>query len=180
LVLDAKQSTAGTHNVADEAVPFPPYDHLDVIHGHGTIALEFEQEFTNTVQGSAGLPCGRDSTLDFVVCDFDDGIILSGICMAFAGTRTQVVGAAPMTGFWEHAARQRSADIPMRESYEHTYWEGVKFPMASIPWATFTARGHLSSVLEVDDEQMHAASVVAREHYGVHLEPDNAVPLAVA
>jgi threonine dehydratase len=178
LALDAQQETLDTHRALYEAVPFPLYDYLDVIHGHGTVALELEQESVTPVQGK--LPRGRESTIDFVVCDFDDGIALSGICMAFTGTSTQVIGAAPTSGFWEHVSRQPSPDVPVSQSHEHKYWEGMKIPMAAIPWTTFTEQRNLSGVLEVDDEQMYAASLVARKHFNLHLEPDEVVPLAVA
>jgi hypothetical protein len=66
------------------------------------------------------------------------------------------------------------------EQHEHKYWDGVDVPMAAIPWDTFRAPGSLSGVLEADDEQMYAACIAAREHCGLHLEPDEVVPLAVA
>ena len=52
--------------------------------------------------------------------------------------------------------------------------------MSGIPWSTFTAPGQLSGIFEASDEQIHAASAVAREHYKFPLEFDEAVPLAVA
>lgn len=100
--------------------------------------------------------------------------------MAFAGTKTQVFGAAPMSGFWEHAAKRHLADMPQEENHTHSYWDGVDTPVAAIPWTTFRTPGNLSGVLEVNDEQMYAASIAARECYGLYLGPDEVVPLAVA
>jgi hypothetical protein len=52
--------------------------------------------------------------------------------------------------------------------------------MAAIPWATFAAPGNPSGVFEVNNDQMYVASVAAREHYNLYLEPEEVVPLAVA
>jgi threonine dehydratase len=172
----------GSH--ANPAVPvwhnpirFPLRDQMDIIHGRGTIALELERDLAMLAQNSSTRPHGFKSSLDFVIADMDNGITLSGICMAFAGTRTQVFGAAPMSGFWEYAAKPH---LPPGETYGHEYWEGVDVPMAAIPWATFREPGNLAGVLEVDNEQIYAAMLAAREAYGLQLDPDEVVPLAVA
>jgi threonine dehydratase len=180
LALDVQQKATPTDPAWYTAIRFPPCDHMDVIHGHGTIALDFERELATLTQGSPTRPVGVESFPDFVIGDMDNGVTLSGICMAFAGTRTQVLGAAPVSGFWEHASKWYSSDIPPEENYEHKYWEGIDVPMADIPWATFRAPGNLSGVFEVDNNHMYAASIAAREHYGLFLEPEEVVPLAVA
>jgi threonine dehydratase len=180
LALDLQQEARSSHTEWQKAIPFPKRDDMDVIHGYGTIALDFERKLATPAQGSPTRPCGLKSTPDFIIGDMDNGITLSGICMAFAGTRTRVLGAAPMSGFWECALKQYSSDIPLEGNYEYKYWEGIDVPMAAIPWATFRAPGNLSGVFEVDNEQMYSASIAAREHYNLYLDPDEVVPLAVA
>lgn len=159
------------------AIRFPSRDQMDIIHGRGTVALELERDLAMLAQNPSTRSCGFRSSLDFVIADMDNGITLSGICMAFAGTRTQVFGAAPMSGFWEYAAKPH---LPPGETQGHEYWEGVDVPMAAIPWATFRDPGHLAGVLEVDNEQIYAAMLAAREAYGLQLDSDEVVPLAVA
>jgi hypothetical protein len=168
------------HPAWQDAIRFPTRDHMDIIHGHGTLALEFERSLATPAQDSSGRPYALKSFPDFVICDMDSGINLSGICMAFAGTGVRVMGAAPISGFWEHVARRHLANMPPEELQEHKYWEGIDVPMAAIPWDTFRGPGHLSGVLEVDNEQMYVACIVARENFGLHLDPDEVVPLAVA
>jgi threonine dehydratase len=180
LALNQQQEARYTHTEWQTAVPFPKRDDMDAIHGYGTIALDFERKLAMSAQGSPTRPCGLESTPDFIIGDMDNGTTLSGICMAFAGTRTRVLGAAPMSGFWEYASKQYSSDKPPEGNYEHKYWEGIDVPMAAIPWATFRAPGNLSGVFEVDNEQMYAASLAARKHYHLYLDPDEVVPLAVA
>ena len=180
LALDLQQKTTRTHPAWQEAIPFPSRDHMDMVHGHGTIALDFERALAALAQGAPARPYGRKSVPDFVICDMDSGITLSGICMALAGTGIRVLGAAPVSGFWEHVARQHVPDMSPGEYDEHRYWEGTDVPMTAIPWATFRTPGNLSGVMEADNEQMYAASLAAREHCGIHLDPDEVVPLAVA
>jgi hypothetical protein len=168
LALDLQQEAGYIHTEWQTAIPFPKYDDMDVIHGYGTIVLDIERKFATSAQGSPTRPYGLESTPDFIIGDVDNGITLGGICMAFAGTRTRVLGAAPLSGFWECASKQYSSDIPPEGNYEYKYWEGIDVPMAAIPWATFKAPGNLSGVFEVDNEQMYAASIAAREHYDLH------------
>lgn len=165
-----------------EAIPFPSYDDMDVVHGQGTIALELEREMNDRAQTATARRVGYKSKPDIVVSDIDSGITLSGICMAFAGTGTRVFGAAPTAGFWDHAWKQHVPGFApsMPNDNGNRYWADTKHPMSTIPWRTFTSPYQLSGVFEVNHEQVYAASILARDHYRLQLEPDEAVPLAVA
>lgn len=176
----SQQDDTATGIARHKAVPFPGRDHMDAIHGSGTIALEFQNLLAILAKGSSDRPSVLESMPDFVLTDMDDGLSLSGVCMALAGTDTRVVAAAPSSGFWEHASKRHTAEKSQIQSSQHKYWEGNVAPMAAIPWATFTAPGNLHGVLEVDDQQMYAASIAARDHYNLNLDPDEVVPLAVA
>ena len=100
--------------------------------------------------------------------------------MAFLGKRTQVFGAAPSSGFWEHAASLRRAEELMSQESKSEYWKDVEIPMGAVPWSVFTSSGGFAGVFDVDDEAMEAASLKVFEHSGLHLQPDEVVPLAVA
>jgi hypothetical protein len=171
-----------------ESIPFPPYDDLDIVHGQGTVALEFEHEESTTgVQTSSSDRQRPKSRPDIVLGDFDSGVTLSGICMAFVGTGTHVFGAAPTSGFWDHVWNLNTPSNPAGEgtaSYQdaqgNRYWADIKHPISATLWSTFTAPGHLSGVFEVDNEQMRAASILAHDNYELQLEPNESVPLAVA
>lgn len=165
-----------------ESILFPSYDDLEVVHGQGTLALELERAMADRSTAAAARRVEYKSRPDIVVSDIDSGITLSGICMAFAGTGTRVFGAAPIQGFWDHAWSQRSPGtaISLPEDRGNRYWAGTKHPMSAIPWSTFTAPGQLSGVFEVNHEQVYAAKILARDHYRLQIEPDEAVPLAVA
>lgn len=171
------------------SIPFPPYDDLEIVHGQGTVALELEQEtsMTGVQTASSDSQQPSKSRPDIVLADFDSGVTLSGICMAFVGTGTHVFGAAPTSGFWDHVWNLNTPSNPAGEgtaSYQdaqgNRYWADIKHPISQTLWSTFTAPGHLSGVFEVDNEQVHAASILVRDNYGLQLEPDESVPLAVA
>lgn len=176
-----------TTTMTTESTPFPPYDDLDIVHGQGTVALELEQETSTGVPTKSSHHLTPKSRPDIVLADFDSGVMLSGICMAFVGTGTHVFGAAPTTGFWDHVWNLNTPSNPAGEgtaSYQdaqgNRYWADIKHPISATLWSTFTAPGHLSGVFEVDNEQVHAASILARDNYQLQLEPDESVPLAVA
>lgn len=180
LALELQRNATYTHPSCHNAIRFPRHDHVDIIHGHGTVALELEHELAMLARSPSARPCGLKSSPDFVISDMDNGITLSGVCMAFEGTKTQVLGASPGSGFWEYVSGRYSSNIPREQNYEYKFWEGIEVPMAAIPWATFSTTDNMLGVLEVNSEKMHAASIVAREQYGFDLRPHEVVPLAVA
>jgi hypothetical protein len=163
-----------------QPIPFPSVEDIESVHGQGTVAFEMEREVANRHLTSSHQQA-RKSRPDIVISDLDSGISLSGICMAFANTGTHVFGAAPSEGFWDHAwSLHTPGAVPTHQDKGYRYWAGTKHPMSAIPWRTFTAPGYLSGIFEVNNEQVHAASIMARDHYQRRLHPDEAVPLAVA
>lgn len=175
---DAPESPKATRR--SQPISFPSVEDIESVHGQGTVAFEMEREFTNR-DSSSSQQRARKSRPDIVISDVDSGIALSGICMAFASTGTHVFGAAPSEGFWDHAwSLHTPGTVPTQQDKGYRYWAGTKHPMSAIPWRTFTAPGYLSGIFEANNEQVHAASIMARDHYQRRLHPDEAVPLAVA
>jgi threonine dehydratase len=160
-------------------VPFPLHHHAEVIHGQGTIALQLEQEMASTFLQEASVLNSKAPQFDAVISDIGNGCTLSGICMAFSGERTQVFGAAPSSGFWEHAASLKSPDTSASDHAKSDYWQDVEIPMGAVPWSVFTSSGSLAGVFDVDDKAMEAASLEVFEHSGLDIRPDEAAPLAV-
>ena len=180
LEIDSQRSAARGSSDVTRPIPFPSNEDIDSVHGQGTVALELERELTTRNSISTHQQANK-SRPDIVVSDLDSGITLSGICMAFANTGTPVFGAAPSEGFWDHAWSSRTPGaVPTQQDKGYRYWAGTKHPMSPIPWSTFTAPGYLSGIFEVNNEQVHAASIMARDHYHLQVHPDEAVPLAVA
>lgn len=178
LEIDSQRKAARGSSTITPSIPFPSNEDIDSVYGQGTLALELERELAiqNTTQQRP-----KKSRPDIVISDLDSGISLSGICMAFTNTGTHVFGAAPSEGFWDHAWNAYTPGaVPKQQDKGQRYWAGTKHPMSAIPWSTFTAPGYLSGIFEVNNEQIHAASIMAQEHYRLQLQPEEAVPLAVA
>jgi len=175
--IDGQKGPAVTQ---ESPVPFPLHHHAEVVHGNGTIALQLEQEIISAAYHRPDLLGGNAPEFDAVISDIGNGCTLSGICKAFLGKSTQVFGAAPSSGFWEHAASLRQKEAMMSRETKSEYWKDSEIPMGDVPWSVFTSSGALAGVFDVDHEAMEAASLKVFERTGLHLHPDEAVPLAVA
>lgn len=161
-------------------MPFPLHHHAEVVHGNGTIGLQLEQEMTAAASLGPELLGGIEPQFDAVIADIGNGCTLSGVCMAFLGKPTQVFGAAPSSGFWEHAASIRRKETPTPQGSKSEYWKDLEIPIGDVPWSVFTSSGGLAAVFDVNDEAMAAATLKVFERSGLHLHPDEVVPLAVA
>jgi hypothetical protein len=178
--LEIENANPGSSTVI-RPIPFPSNEDIESVHGQGTVAFALERELATRNHSTSTQHQMNKSRPDIVISDLDSGITLSGICMAFAGTGTHVFGAAPEFGFWDHAWNLHPAGDPiLQEDHGRRYWAGTKHPMSAIPWSTFTAPGYLSGIFEVNYEQVSAATLIARDHYQLELQLDEAVPLAVA
>lgn len=166
--------------VKEVPVLFPLHHHADVIHGQGTIALQLEREMASTSPQESHSNGLKAPHFDAVISDIGNGCTLSGICMAFSGEHTQVFGAAPSSGFWEHAASLRHAEPLVPNHAKSEYWKDVEIPIGAVPWSVFTSSGDLAGVFDVNDDALEAASLKVFEHTGLHIKADEAAPLAVA
>lgn len=161
-------------------VPFPLHHHAEVVHGNGTIALQLEQEMISAASQGPDLLGATVPQFDAIIADIGNGCTLSGVCLAMLGKSTQVFGAAPSSGFWEHAASLRQTETPMPQQSKSEYWKDLEIPIGDVPWSVFTSSGGLAGVFDVNDDAMAAASLKVFERTGLHLHPDEVVPLAVA
>jgi threonine dehydratase len=177
LHIDGQMSPVMTR---EAPVPFPLHHHAEVVHGNGTIGLQLEQEMALAASQGPDLLGGNAPQFDAIIADIGNGCTLSGVCMAFLGKSTQVFGAAPSSGFWEHAASLRQTETPIPQQSKSEYWKDLEIPIGDVPWSVFTSSGGLSGVFDVNDEAMAAASLKVFERSGLHLHPDEVVPLAVA
>lgn len=175
--IDGKRGPAVTR---EGPVAFPLHHHAEVVHGNGTIGLQLEQEMTSAASLGPDFLGGNAPRFDAVLADIGNGCTLSGVCMAFLGKSTQVFGAAPSSGFWEHAASLRHTETSMPQQSKSEYWKDLEIPIGDVPWSVFTSSGGLAGVFDVNNEAMAAASFKVFERSGLQLHPDEVVPLAVA
>lgn len=174
--IDGQKISTATEDVP---VQFPLHHHAEVIHGQGTMALQLEREMAAVMTSFNHSDDGKGPKFDTVVSDIGNGCMLSGICLAYSGEGTQVFGAAPSSGFWEHAARLRLAETLGPEQSKSEYWKDVEIPIGDVPWSVFTSTRDLAGVFDVDDDALRAAAHKVFEHSGLQIQPDEAAPLAV-
>jgi hypothetical protein len=73
MALGLQQTATATYTALAEAIPFPSHDHIDVIHGHGSIALDLENGLAAWAQGSSARPRDLKFIPDFVIGDMTTG-----------------------------------------------------------------------------------------------------------
>tara|TARA_R110002049_G_scaffold64267_1_gene169785 strand:+ start:7478 stop:8488 length:1011 start_codon:yes stop_codon:yes gene_type:complete len=154
----------GLKNVVDKygATFIPPYNHLDVIEGQATCALElFDAGYS----------------LDVLIAPVGGGGLLAGTALAtgFYSPHTKVIGAEP-----------EGAD-DARRSFVAGYWIPIEKPN-SVADGLLTSLGEINfdiisnkveDILTVDDSQIIAAMRIIYERMKIVIEPSSAVSLAI-
>lgn len=148
--------------------PVPPGDHLDVMAGQGTLALEIEEQ-----AAALGLDLAR------VWAPIGGGGLLSGIAVALDGTGVVVVGAEPQLAadYAESVARGRRVAWPVADA-ARTVADGLRLPsVAELPWEHLHAR-HVPVSTVSEREIIDAQAWLDAQ--GVSAEPSGAVAVAAA
>lgn len=177
----------------------PPYDHVDVILGQGTLGLEFEEQ----VKGMEGERRGRvrdcegwgwrgerermkllegrfpSEGLDAVVAPCGGGGMLSGVCTALEGTGIAVFGAEPEFQGADDLCRGLAQGERIEVVSSLTIADGVRTPVGKIPWTVLSDRTKLRGAYSVTEEQIKSALKLLCERMKVFVEPCAALGLAV-
>ena len=154
----------GLRQVVDKygATFIPPYDHLDVIEGQATCALEiFDAGFS----------------LDFLLAPVGGGGLLAGTALAsaFYSPETKVIGAEPEGA--DDARRSFIAGkiIPMGKP--NTIADGLLTSLGKLNFEIISDKVH--DILTVNDGEIIAGMRLIYERMKIVIEPSCAVPLAV-
>ncbi|MCC2274967.1 pyridoxal-phosphate dependent enzyme [Streptomyces sp. ET3-23] len=153
------EQVAGDHGFT----VIPPFDHLDVIAGQGTVALEFLED--------AG-------ALEALVIPVGGGGLISGCAIAAKALdpRITVVGVEPGEG--DDTRRSLQAGARVRIAVPHTIADGLATEMPGE--LTFPIMRRLvDQVLVVSDDEIRSAMALAFEHLKIVVEPSGAAALAV-
>jgi threonine dehydratase len=140
----------------------PPYDHLDIIAGQGTAALEL---------------CEEVAALDVVLAPLGGGGLLAGSAAAVRGMQPdcKVYGIEPEAGDdWQRSWQrgERTAIAP-----PNTIAEGVRVTEPGIvTWPI--VRAYAAGVLLVTDDEIRAAMRFAAQRMKIIVEPAGATVLA--
>lgn len=146
----------------------PPFDHLDVMAGQGTVALEVLEQARDH-----GLVVQR------LWAPVGGGGLLSGIAVALDGTGVQPVGAEPeLAGDYADSVRRDRLVAWSVADTARTIADGLRLPsVGDLPWAHLRAR-EVAVVTVSEREILHAQTWLERE--GVLAEPSGAVSVAAA
>jgi threonine dehydratase len=164
----AERAAAAAALVEQGLTYVPPFDHLDVMAGQGTVALEIL-----TQAAHQGLSVGR------VFAPVGGGGLLSGIAVALSDIDVDVIGVEPaLAGDFADSVRQgRRVAWPVAAT-ARTVADGLRLPsVGRAPWAHLHARG--VRAVTVDEDEILAAQRWLDEQ-GVPAEPSGAVSVAGA
>lgn len=143
----------------------PPYDHVDIIAGQGTLMLEFLQQAKE-----------MDMPLDAVLVPVGGGGMLSGCALACDQTQTTVYGAEPLEA--DDAARGFHSGSRVTEVQVTTIADGLRTPVGVQNFEII--KKHVADIFTVTEEQIVEAMRLVMERMKLVVEPSGAVPLAVA
>jgi len=141
----------------------PPYDHVDVMAGQGTIALEMHDQIDR---------------LQSIVVPVGGGGMLSGMAVASKGVspRVKVFAAEPLNAS-DCAQSKRSGErIPLPPGEIKTVADGLKTSLGTLTWPII--RDHVEDVFTVTEAEIIAAMRLVYERMKLVIEPSAAVGLA--
>ena len=139
----------------------PPYDHMDVIEGQATCALEMWEE---------------DIPFDTIIAPVGGGGLLGGtaLCTKYISPATKVIAGEPAGADDAYRSFQAKKLIPMEEP--KTIADGLLTSLGKINFAII--KEHVDDILTVSDEEIIASMRLIYERMKIVIEPSCAVPLA--
>ncbi|KAL8808775.1 MAG: hypothetical protein Q9200_004042 [Gallowayella weberi] len=180
------------------ATLIPPYDHVDIILGQGTMALELEEQVKEMLQHDRSLTVHGDDCknenghevnvvqtrerqpghLDAVIAPLGGGGMLSGIATALCGTGTKVFGAEPSFEGADDGRRGLEANERITSVKTLTIADGLRTPVGKINWTIISDKSKVKGVYAVSEEQILSAMRLVAERMKVFAEPSAVVILS--
>ena len=145
------------------ATLIPPFDHVDVIAGQGTAALELLEDVPD---------------LDAIITPVGGGGLLSGCCIAARALNPgiRVFGAEPLGA--DDAARSKAVGEWLPQTAPNTIADGLLTSTGQLTWPII--RDLVEAVFTVSDDEIRAAMRLVWERMKLIVEPSGAVGAAVA
>jgi threo-3-hydroxy-L-aspartate ammonia-lyase len=138
-----------------------PFDDWDVLSGQGTAALELLEDAP---------------PLDTIVTPVGGGGLLSGTCLACAGTGVAVWGAEPASGDDAHRSLAAGERISL-ERAPSTIADGVRtLQVGERPFSIL--REHCAGIALVDEDALREALAIVWSRTKLVIEPTSALPIA--
>jgi threonine dehydratase len=158
-----RERTANEVMAKTGATLIPPFDHVDVIAGQGTAALELLEDVPD---------------LDAIITPVGGGGLLSGCCIAARGLKPgiRVFGAEPLGA--DDAARSKAAGEWLPQTAPNTIADGLLTSTGQLTWPII--RDLVEAVFTVSDDEIRAVMRLVWERMKLIVEPSGAVGAAVA
>ncbi|KAK8133451.1 serine racemase [Apiospora sp. TS-2023a] len=171
----------GAHLVASS-------DDLNVLAGHGTIALEFADQIRDEELSEMGQrvdPRPLDHhRLDYLLVPCGGGGLLAGCLVALRGTGARVLACEPVEGGGSQLGEslRRGERVPRDARVGPSSADGLRGEIGDASWAVIRASGLTADdVLQVSEGEVNDAVRMARDglfDLKGSVEPSSAVPLA--
>ncbi len=168
-ITECEPNLADRERAANELVAktgatlIPPFDHVDVISGQGTTALELLEDVPD---------------LDAIVTPVGGGGLLAGCAVAARGRKPgiRVFGAEPLGA--DDAARSKAAGEQLLQTAPNTIADGLLTSTGHLTWPII--RDQVDRIFTVTDDEIRAAMRLVWERMKLIVEPSGAVGAAVA
>ncbi len=161
--LAAREEAAARLVQETGAALIPPFDHVDVIAGQGTVALELLEDVPD---------------LDAIITPVGGGGLLAGCTVAARGVKPgiRVFGAEPLGA--DDAARSKAAGVWQPQTGPNTIADGLLTSTGELTWPII--RDLVERVFTVTDDEIRVAMRLVWERMKLIVEPSGAVGAAVA
>ena len=161
--LAARERAANELVAKTGAALIPPFDHVDVIAGQGTVALELLEDVPD---------------LDAIIAPVGGGGLLAGCTVAARGVKPgiRVFGAEPLGA--DDAARSKAAGAWLPQTGPNTIADGLLTSTGELTWPII--RDLVERVFTVTDDEIRVAMRLVWERMKLIVEPSGAVGAAVA
>ncbi len=168
-ITECEPNLADRERAANELVAktgatlIPPFDHVDVISGQGTTALELLEDVPD---------------LDAIVTPVGGGGLLAGCAVAARGRKPGIraFGAEPLGA--DDAARSKAAGEQLLQTAPNTIADGLLTSTGQLTWPII--RDQVDRIFTVTDDEIRAAMRLVWERMKLIVEPSGAVGAAVA
>ena len=149
----------------------PPYDHVDIVLGQGTVGFEMGEQFDEMVEGEM---------MDAVIAPVGGGGLLGGLATWWQDMEgTKVFGAEP----WFEGANDCERGLKEGRRVEIvsslTIADGVRTPVGVVNWEIVSDRRKVEGVYSVSEEEIKMTMRLVLERMKEWVEPTGVLGLAV-
>jgi threonine dehydratase len=156
----------------------PPYNHIDIILGQGTMGLEAQSEVAALLATNAELGIKGKEGLDALIAPCGGGGMLSGNAIALHGTGIRVFGAEPSFQGADDARRGVAQGGRIESVKTLTIADGLRTPLGELTWQVVSDPAYVQGLYAVSEANIRDAMKLVLERMKCFVEPSAVVGLA--